>query len=174
MRIDPSEQVLYEWGRWVWYYRCIALIVYITGLLLVGMYQPARDLLLRPSVGNILLFAIIALMVGAWALIIWVTWRDGQSRVARMILLPESKALVVRTLNFGSRRVPLADLHDFLYADLKWNPASEYRPPTLTVQVRGRLPLVIDLDGEILDMQTFKSVFGYRPPARRRRRRIRR
>ena len=163
MRIDPSARVLYVWGRWVWYYRLIALGVYATGLLLLGLYSPARDLLLHPSIGNIVLFAILALMVGAWAVVIWITWRDGRSRVHRIILLPERAALVVRTLNFGSRLIPLSDLEEFRLADVQPDP-SEYQVPTLTVDVRGGIPLRIDLEGHILDEETFKTLFRYSPP----------
>ena len=162
MRSDPSARVLYVWGKWVWFYRVIALVVYATGLLLVGLYYPARDLLLHSGVGDIALFVILALMIVAWAVVIRITWRDGQSRVTRIILLPESAALVVRTLNFSSRRIPLAALQRFRFADLKPDP-DEYREPTLTVQVRGGLPLKIDLEGHILDEETFKTIFHYRP-----------
>ena len=162
MRTDTSARVLYVWGLWVWYYRLIALIVYATGLLLVGMFHQAQDLLLHPSMGNITLFALLALLVGAWALAIWATWRDGQSRVTRIILLPEQAALVVRTLNFSSRRVRLADLEGLWFADLKPDPG-EYHEPTLRVQVRGGAPFTIDLEGNILDEESFKAIFRYRP-----------
>ena len=162
MRIDPSARVLYVWGRWVWYYRIIALVVYVTGLLLPGLYSPARDLLLDPSIGNIVLFAILALMVGAWVVVIWITWRDGQSRVNRIILLPERAALVVQTLNFGSRQIPLSALEESWLADVKPD-RLEYQVPTLTVDVRGGMPLRIDLGGQILDEETFKKLFRYSP-----------
>jgi hypothetical protein len=112
--------------------------------------------------GNIALFALIALLVGAWALAVWVTWRDGQSRVARIILLPKHAALVVRTLNFSSRLIPLADLEGFWFADLTPDPA-EYHEPTLRVQVRGGLSITIDLEGNILDEESFKAIFRYEP-----------
>lgn len=162
MPTDPSARVLYVWGWWVWYYRLIALIVYATGLLLVGLYLPARDLLAHPSLGNIALFAVLASLVGAWALAAWVTWRDGQSRVTRIILLPARAALDVRTLNFSWRRIPLADLEGFWFADMKPDPA-EYHEPTLRVQVRGAAPLTIDLEGNILDEESFKAIFRYGP-----------
>ena len=162
MRADPSERVVYVWGCWVWYYRLIALVVYATGLLLVALYSPVRDLLSHLSIGHIMLLALLALVIGAWALVMWVTWRDGQSRVSRITLLPEEAALVVRTLNFGSRHIPLAALGEFQVADLKPDP-SEYQVPTLTVEVRGGVPLRIDLGGHIQDEEAFNTIFRYRP-----------
>src|SRR5262245_56342832 len=118
MSADPSERVVYDWGWRVWYHRLIALIVYATGLLLVGLCFPARDLLLSPNTGNIVLLVIVIAVIVAWALVIRITWRDGQSRVSRITLLPEMSALEVRTLNFGSRLIPLAALKGFHFADL--------------------------------------------------------
>jgi hypothetical protein len=159
MSTNHSGRILYVWGWWAWYYRFIALIVYGTGLLLVGLFYPARELVRHPSFGNVLLFAILVLIVGAWFLVGRLAWRDGQSRATRITLLPESASLLVRTLNFGSRRIPLADLEDIHYQDLQPDPA-EYREPTLVVKVRGGLPLRIDLEGCILDEQTFRAIFG--------------
>jgi hypothetical protein len=162
MRIDESARVLYVLGWRVWYYRLIALVVYATGLLILGLYSPGRDLLLNPSTGNLVLFAILALIAGAWAAVIWITWRDGQSRVNRIILLPERATVVVRTVNFGSRLIPLSALEEFRFADLKPD-VSEYQVPTLTVDVRGGRPLRIDLEGHILDEESFKTIFRYSP-----------
>ncbi len=127
------------------------------------------------------LLALIALLVGVWFLWAWITWRRGQSRVARIILFPESAAVVVRTLNFVSRRVPLAALSDFHYEETQTYHGEYGRTqvyePTLTVQVRGALPLKIDMRGHILDEQTFKTIFRHRPtktPATRRRKRKKR
>src|SRR5262249_19363243 len=159
----------YIWGWWAWYYRFIALVVYVTGLLSVGLYFPARDLICQPSFGNILLFALLVSIVGAWVLLGRLTWRDGQSRVTRIVLLPGSAAILVRTLNFGSRHIPLAALEDFRYQDLQPD-ATEYYEPTLSVQVRGGLPLRIDLGGHVLDEQAFKTIFRSpkTPPANQR------
>src|SRR5215471_5912466 len=107
MSPDSSARMLYCLGWWTWYYRVIALIVYATGLLLAGFYYPALDLLQRPSFGNVLLFALIAAIVLAWVLVGRLAWRDGQSRVTRIILLPGGEAIQVHTLNFGSRQIPL-------------------------------------------------------------------
>jgi len=145
-------------GWWSWYYRVIALIVYATGLLLVGFYYPARDLLQRPSFGNVLLLALIAAIVVAWILVGRLAWRDGQSRVTRIILLPGSEAIQIHTLNFGSRQIPLNDLEDFKYQDLTPD-AAEYQAPSLTVRVRRGPPLRIDLGGRILDEPTFRTIF---------------
>src|SRR5262245_36418794 len=133
MSTDPSARILYVWGWWAWYYRFIALVIYVTGLLSVGLYFPARDLMRHPSFGNSLLLALLASIVGAWVLIGRFTWRDGQSRVTRITLLPGSTTIVVRTLNFGSRHIPLAALEDFWYQDLQPD-ATEYHEPTLSVQ----------------------------------------
>ncbi len=181
MQTDPSARALYVWGRWVWYYRFLALLVYATGLLLVGLYAPARDLARHPSIENIALLALIALLVGVWFLCAWITWRRGQSQVARIILFPESAAVVVQTLNFGSRRIPLTALSDFQYEETQTYHgeygSTQVYEPTLTVQARGGLPLKIDMRGHILDEQTFKTIFRHCPnktPATRPRRRKKR
>ena len=163
MRTDPSDRVLYDWGWRAWYHRLIALTVYATGLLLVGFFYPARNLLLQPDIGNIVLLVILAALVAAWILVIRITWRDGQARVSRITLLPEKEALLVRTLNFGSRLIPLAALVKFHFADLKPD-MSEYRVPELTVVVRGERKLRIDLEGRILDEEAFNTIFRYRRP----------
>jgi hypothetical protein len=162
MPTDSTSRVVYVWGWWVWYYRFIALLVYLTGLLLVGLCYSAWDLLRDPGVVNIGLFLILALLVGAWVWVIRLTWRDGQSRVSRIAFLPEGQVLVARTLNFRTRRIYLADLESIQYQDLRPDP-SEYREPILTIKVRQSLPLRIDLEGHILDKQFFRSTFRYRP-----------
>ena len=176
-----SSRVLYTWGRWVWYYRFLALVVYTTGLLFVGLYEPARDLVRHPNMGNITLLTLLALLVGIWSLWAWLTWRSGQSRATRIDLFPENAAVVVRTLNFGSRQIPLAALSDFQYEETQtyhgeYGSTKVYEP-TLTVKVRGDLPLKIDMRGHILDEQTFRTIFRYppiNPPAVRRKRRKKR
>ena len=168
-----ETRVLYVWGWWVWYYRFIALVVYALGVLVVALYFAAREVVLHPSFDAILLLLFLALVVGIWLLGAWMTWREGQSRVTRMSLLPESETLVVRTLNFGCRRIPLTALTNFRYENLRPD-INEYQVPILTVRVRGDLPLKIDLDGHILDEPTFKTIFRYRlnrPPAPQRRKR---
>lgn len=183
MHTDPSAQVLYVWGRWVWYYRFLALVVYATGLLLlVGVYDPVRGLVRHPGIGNIVLLALLALLIGMWFLLTWITWRSGESRAARIALSADSATIVVRTLNFGSRRIPLADLEDFQYEKFQTYVgdygSTRFYQPTLTVKVRGRLPLKIDLQGHILDEQTFKAIFHYPPstdtPSNQRRKRKKR
>lgn len=158
MSTDPSARTLYVWGWWAWYYRAIALVVYVTCLLLVGLYFPARDLLRQPSFGNLLLFALLSSIAVVWVLLTRMTWRDGQSRATRIDLTAANDAIHVRTLNFGSRHIPLADLENVQYYDLKPDGA-EYQEPTLSVHVRGGRPLSVDLEGRILDEQTFKTIF---------------
>ena len=158
---DPTERVLYDWGWRAWYHRLIALTVYATGLLLMGFFFPARNLLLQPDIGNLVLLAILVVLVTAWILVIRITWRDGQARVSRITLLPEKEALLVRTLNFGSRLIPLAALVKFHFADLKPD-MTEYREPILTVVVRDGTKLRIDLEGRILDEEVFNTIFRYR------------
>jgi len=162
MSTDSSARVLYCLGWWTSYYRVIALIVYATGLLLVGFYYPARDLLQRPSFGNVLLLALIAAIVVAWILVGRLAWRDGQSRVTRIILSPGGEAIRIHTLNFGSRNIPLGDLEDFKYQDLTPD-AAEYQAPSLTVRVRTGPPLRVDLGGWILDEPTFRRIFRSPP-----------
>jgi hypothetical protein len=165
MRTDPSARALYVWGRWVWYYRFLDLVVYATGLLFLGLYEPIQDLVRHPDIGNITLLVLIAMLVAVWFLWAWITWRRGQSRVTRITLFPETAAVVVRTLNFGSRQIPLAALSDFQYEQTQtyhgeYGSTKVYEP-TLTVKVSGELPLKIDMRGHILDEQAFKTIFHY-------------
>lgn len=68
----------------------------------------------------------------------------------------------MRTLNFGSRFIPLSALEESRLADVDPDP-SEYQVPALTVDVRGGRQLRIDLEGHILDEETFNTLFRYSP-----------
>jgi hypothetical protein len=173
MQLDPSRQLLYVSGWWGWYHRFLALIVYGTSAFPALMvYGTARDVAHEPSLTNIGLFALAAILLGACLLWCWTTWRDGRSRATRIVLSPD-RTLTVRTLNFTSRRVPTGALGDVQYAQ-SWSSADgEVYDPKLTVQVHRAAPIVVDLSGRIVDEGGFEAVFFYRatkPPRARRKR----
>jgi hypothetical protein len=173
MQTDPSRQVLYVWGWRVWCRRFLSLIIYATAVLASLMvYESAQQLARQPGLRNLVQCAFAAALLGAWLLGAWVAWRAGQSRVTRIALSPD-RALVVRTVNFTSRRIPLTTLGDVEYERSRPSTDGEVHVPLLTVEVRGGLPIEMDLRGQILDEQQFEAAFYYRatrPPATKRRR----
>ena len=167
MQSNPSVQVLYVLGWWAWCYRLPALITYPTvASILVMVCGTSQELVLHPSIGNLVL---VAFGLGVSFIFAWITWRYLQSRASRIVLLPDRALLIVRTLNFTSRRIPIAALENVRYEE-ESNSDTDTCIPVLTVQVRGGLPITIDLQGRILDEQAFKAVFGYSsskpPPAK--------
>jgi hypothetical protein len=157
IRNNPHAQVLYVLGWWVWCYRLPALITYAAvALILVLVYGTVQELVLRPSIGNLVL---TAFGLGLSFLFAWITWRGGQSRATRIVFLPDRGLLIVRTLNFTSRRIHVAVLGDIEYEESQpYSDVGAY-DPALRVQVRGGLPIEIDLQGRILDEQAFKALF---------------
>jgi len=155
MRVNPSAQTLYALGWWAWIYRLPALIAYaMVPPLLVAMYFTVQDLARHPSISGV--GAII--FQGLFFLIAWMFWRYLQSRAARIIYLPDRALLIVRTLNFTTRRIPIANLEDVRYEE-ELNSETDARIPLLRVQVRGGMPIEIDLEGRILDERAFKAIF---------------
>jgi len=158
MRTNPSAQVLYEMGWWAWLYRIPALVVYaMVPPLLVTMYFSVQDFARHPSISGVgaILFQ------GIFFLIAWVFWRYLQSRATRIIFFPDRALLIVRTLNFTSRRIPTETLEDVRYEE-ESNSETDARIPLLRVQARGGMMIKIDLEGRILDEQAFKAIFHSR------------
>jgi hypothetical protein len=182
--LSATARLLYVWGRWVWYYRALALVVYATGVLIIlGFAAPVSDYLRNPTPVNVLLLFLVIVLAAMWCLWAWVTWRTGQSRANRIYLDLEAKELVMTTLNFGKRSIPLAALRraEFTPTQTYVNPhgigSTRYYEPTLTVPVEDGLPIRIDLQGRIVDEEAFKELFGFdpqNPNTRLRRKRFRR
>lgn len=157
IRTDPSAQTLYVLGWRAWLYRLPALIVYaMVPPLLVAACFTAQDLALRPSVRDVG----AAFFLGLFFIMVWMYWRYLQSRATRITLSPDRALLIVRTLNFTSRRIPISALEGVHYEE-ESNSDVETRIPVLTAQVRGGAPIKIDLDGRIPDEQAFKAIFRY-------------
>jgi hypothetical protein len=102
--------------------------------------------------------------LGLFFLLVWALWSWLQARAARIVYFPEQAFLLVRTLNFTSRRIPLAALERVRYEEEKVNSETTVRIPVLTVQVRGERPIKIDLDGHILDEPMFRKLLLGRFP----------
>jgi hypothetical protein len=100
------------------------------------------------------------LFLGLFFLIVWIMYRYLQQRATRIVFLPDRALLIVRTLNFTSRRIPIVALEDVRYEE-ESNSDTVVRIPVLRVQVRGGMPIRIDLEGRILDEQAFKAIFHY-------------
>jgi len=155
MRTNPSAQVLYVMGWWAWLYRIPALVVYaMVPPLLVTMYFTAQDFARHPSISGVgaILFQ------GLFFLIAWVFWRYLQSMATRIIFFPDRALLIVRTLNFTSRHIPIANLEDVRYEE-ESNSETDARIPLLRVQARGGMLIKIDLEGRVLDEEAFKAIF---------------
>jgi hypothetical protein len=114
----------------------------------------AQDFARHPSIRGVgaILFQ------GLFFLIVWVFWRYLQSRATRIIFFPDRALLIVRTLNFTSRRIPIETLEDVRYEE-ESNSETDARIPLLRVQARGGMPIKIDLEGRILDEEAFKAIF---------------
>jgi hypothetical protein len=164
MRNNQSANVLYVLGWWAWLYRIPALIVYtMVPPLLVAMYFTVQDFARHPGIRDVG----GALFLGLFFLIARGMWRYLQPRATRIVLFPDRALLIVRTLNFTSRRIPVTDLEDVRYEE-ESNSDTDARIRALRVQVRGGRPIMIDLEGRILDEQAFKAIFHYfpsKPPA---------
>jgi hypothetical protein len=159
MRTNQSAQLLYVLGWWAWCYRFPALIVYaMVPPLLVAVHFTAQDLMRHPGIRDI--GAIFFL--GLFFLLVWAYWRYLQSRATRIIHVPDRALLIVQTLNFASRQIPVVDLDDACYEE-ESNNETDASIHVLRVQVRGRLPIIIDLEGRIPDEQAFKAVFRVPP-----------
>ncbi len=155
IRTNSAAKPLYVLGWLAWCYRLPALMVYaLVPLVLVSAYYLAQDLVRQPGVNNVG----AALVLGLFFLIVWAMWRSLQAQAARIILFPDRALLLVRTLNLTSRRIPLAALETVQYEEEESSEVNA-RIPVLTVQVRGGLPIKIDLGGRILDEQAFKALF---------------
>jgi hypothetical protein len=163
IRTNPSAQVIYVLGWWAWCYRIPALIVYaITPLLLAAAYFTALDLVRDLSIKDIAAgFILVQVFI-----LIPMYWRYLQSRAIRIVFSPDSALLIVRTLNFTTRRIPLTALENACYEE-ESNSDTDARIPVLKVDVRGGLPIKIDLDGRILDERAFKALFNYSPHIQR-------
>jgi hypothetical protein len=157
--------LLYSWGAWVWFFRGLALIAYGTGVMIIPLVNLLfRDTLQEPSFTNLLLLGLVILLLGAWVLWALITFRNGQARVVKLWVDREASCLIVSTLNFSRRRIPLeaiglpeGDGAESFIAD--W-----YNDAMLTVPVVGQGPLRIDLVGKVYDRALFKELFGRLPP----------
>lgn len=168
-----TTPLLYRWGRWIWYYRALALITYITVLLaFIGFGDIIRDLLQEPTAANLLLVALSVLLLASCALWSWTTWLQGNRRVGWIALSTDQNMLTVKTLNFTIRTIPVADLGQITYSATQhyatphYVGSDEVYEPTLMVDVQRAAPLRIDMQGHIVDEALFKAVFPYDPNPR--------
>src|SRR5262245_53713440 len=157
IRTKPASQVLYVLGWWAWCYRLPALMVYaMVPPLLVAACYTAQDLVRRPNIRDV----VSACFLGLLFFMILMYWHYLLSHATRIILFPDRALLIVRTLNFSSRRIPISALEDVHYEE-ESNHDIDVLIPMLTIRVRGRVPIRIDLEGCILNEQAFKSIFNY-------------
>src|SRR5215813_9968474 len=157
MRDNQSGQALYALGWWAWLYRLPALLVYsMVPPLLVAMYFTVQDFARHPRIRDVL----ATLFMGLFFIIALAMWRYLQSRASRIVLFSDRALLIVRTLNFTSRRISIAALEHVRYEEGS-NSDTDALIPALTVQVRGEMPIKIDLEGRILDEQAFEAIFHY-------------
>jgi hypothetical protein len=155
LRTNPSAQVLYDLGRWTWCYRLPALIAYaFVPPLFVAVCFTVQDLMRSPSIRD----AGGICFLGLFFFLISMYWHSLQSQATRITLLPDRALLIVRTINLTYRRIPISALEDVHYEAESSSDETVFIP-VLTVQVRGRVPIKIDLDGRIPNERAFKAIF---------------
>lgn len=164
---SQRDQTIYRWGAWAWYYRSLALMVYGTGIFVIGGgYFVARDVAQRPAWDTILIATLWLLLIAMYALWVLVTWLNGQRRVVSITYSADEARLRVRTLNFGWRRVPMSAITSVAYEQWEqhvnqFSQMQNYYLPKVVIQVRDEQPLFIDMSARIFDAEAFKTLFGF-------------